>query len=125
MRKYDITSPPPAPGIPTKEEDELLKEPNGLGPNPFAATTSIPRPAYGFYPHGPGPQYPVHYPYPPVQYPYPPAPREECKQCREREGKLRGIVKQINDLLGDSKVRGASFRDMGLFPLPEPDFQGF
>ena len=57
---------------------------------------------------------------------YPPAPRGECKQCREREGKLRGIVKQISDLLGErEKVRGASFRDMGPFPFPKPSFHGF
>eukprot|EP00116_Pleurobrachia_bachei_P007653 sb/3467915/ len=110
--------PPPAPGVPVQEEEELLKE-----PNPFATGPSVPRPVYphGFYPQGPGPQYPIHYPCPPVQYPYLPAPKE-CKQCREREGKL----KQLGDLLGErEKVRGASLRDMGPFPLPEPGFQGF
>ena len=116
--------PPPAPGVPSSEEDDLLKEP-GLNTNPFAMA-SAPRPyPHGFYPHGPHatPQYPVPmYPHYPV--PYPP-PSGECKICRDREAKLRGIVKQINDLLGDTKVRGASFRDVGPFPLPEPGFQGF
>ena len=34
--------------------------------------------------------------------PYPAAPqKEECRLCREREGKLCGIIKQMGDLIGE------------------------